>query len=150
MKNKTLLILTLVLHLLNNYLFAQLYDTSKVIDVVVMEEQSISIDENHVYDIVEKMPQFPAGNDGLLKHINKNLKYPSSAVKNNIQGIVYVSFIVEKDGTISDIKVLRTINDDLSAEAIRVISKFPRWIPGELNGKMVRVRYNLPIRFKLS
>jgi len=149
MKYKTLLIITMVIHLLNNHLFAQLYDSSRVIDVVV-EEQNISIDDNHVYDMVEKMPEFPEGNNGLLKHINKNLKYPPLAVENNIQGIVYVSFIVEKDGKISDIKVLRSINDDLSAEAIRVISKLPKWIPGEMNGKTVRVRYNLPIRFKLS
>lgn len=105
--------------------------------------------EKEPFIIVEDMPIFPGGNDEMFKFIDKQLIYPSSAMKNKIEGMVVCNFIVEIDGSISDITVVRSISDELDKEAIRIIKSFPKWIPGKQGGKAVKVKFTLPIKFTL-
>lgn len=103
-----------------------------------------------VFDVVEVMPQFPGGQIAMMKYIMENMKYPKQAMKEGIQGRVAVSFIVEKDGSISDVKPILSVHPLLNKEAVRVVKSMPKWTPGKQNGKPVRVRFNLPIMFKLN
>ena len=103
-----------------------------------------------VFDVVEVMPQFPGGQIAMLKYIMENMKYPEQAMKEGIQGRVAVRFIVEKDGSISDVKPILSVHPLLNKEAIRVVKSMPKWTPGKQNGKPVRVRFNLPVMFKLN
>lgn len=103
-----------------------------------------------VFDVVEVMPQFPGGQIAMLKYIMENIKYPEQAMKEGIQGRVAVRFIVEKDGSISDVKPILSVHPLLNKEAVRVVESMPKWTPGKQNGKPVRVRYNLPVMFKLN
>jgi len=103
-----------------------------------------------VFDVVEVMPQFPGGQIAMLQYIMENMKYPKQAMKEGIQGRVAVSFIVEKDGSISDVKPILSVHPLLNKEAVRVVKSMPKWTPGKQNGKPVRVRFNLPIMFKLN
>lgn len=103
-----------------------------------------------VFDVVEVMPQFPGGQIAMLKYIMENMKYPEQAMKEGIQGRVAVRFIVEKDGSISDVKPILSVHPLLNKEAVRVVKSMPKWTPGKQNGKPVRVRFNLPIMFKLN
>ncbi len=111
------------------------------------QDDSPNISPNDkVFTIVQQQPKFPGDiNRWLLDHIN----YPQQAKMDNIQGTVYVSFIVEEDGSVSNVKVLRGVDNNLDNEALRVVNMMPRWTPGMQNGHMVRVQYNLPIRFTL-
>ena len=102
-----------------------------------------------VFDVVEVMPQFPGGQIAMLQYLMKNIKYPEQAVKEGIQGRVTVRFIVEKDGSISDVKPVLSVHPLLNKEAVRVVESMPKWSPGKHNGKPVRVRFNLPVMFKL-
>ena len=102
-----------------------------------------------VFDIVEVMPQFPGGQIAMLQYIMENMKYPEQAMKEGIQGRVTVRFIVEKDGSISDVKPVLSVHPLLNKEAVRVVKSMPKWTPGKQNGKPVRVRFNLPVMFKL-
>ena len=101
------------------------------------------------YCIVEMMPQYPGGLAAMLKYIRENIKYPEQAMKERIQGRVTVSFIVEKDGSISNVKAVRSVHPLLDKEAVRMVKSMPKWSPGKNNGKPVRVRFNLPVMFKL-
>lgn len=103
-----------------------------------------------VFDVVEVMPQFPGGQIAMMKYIMENMKYPKQAMKEGIQGRVAVRFIVEKDGSISDVKPILSVHPLLNKEAVRVVKSMPKWTPGKQNGKPVRVRFNLPIMFKLN
>lgn len=103
-----------------------------------------------VYDMPEQMPQFPGGADAMEHFIKANLKYPTAAKEKNIQGKVYVSFIVEKDGSISEVVVRRGVHPLLDDEAVRVIKMMPNWKPGSMRGRKVRVRHTIPITFVLS
>lgn len=105
---------------------------------------------NMVYDVVEVMPQYPGGQIAMLKYIMKNIKYPKQIMEEGIQGRVTVSFIVEKDGRVSNVRLLRSVQPSLDKEAIRVVKSMPKWTPGKQNGKPVRVRFNLPVMFKLN
>lgn len=105
---------------------------------------------NMVFDVVEVMPQYPGGQIAMMKYIMENMKYPKQAMKEGIQGRVAVSFIVEKDGSISDVKPILSVHPLLNKEAVRVVKSMPKWTPGKQNGKPVRVRFNLPIMFKLN
>lgn len=105
---------------------------------------------NMVYDVVEVMPQFPGGQIAMLKYIMENIKYPKQIMEEGIQGRVTVSFIVEKDGRVSNVRLLRSVQPSLDKEAIRVVKSMPKWTPGKHNGKPVRVRFNLPVMFKLN
>lgn len=102
-----------------------------------------------VFDVVEVMPQFPGGQIAMLQYLMKNIKYPEQAMKEGIQGRVTVRFIVEKDGSISDVKPVLSVHPLLNKEAVRVVKSMPKWSPGKHNGKPVRVRFNLPVMFKL-
>ena len=103
-----------------------------------------------VFDVVEVMPQFPGGQIAMLKYIMENMKYPEQAMKEGIQGRVAVRFIVEKDGSISDVKPILSVHPLLNKEAVRVVESMPKWSPGKQNGKPVRVRFNVPVMFKLN
>jgi TonB family protein len=103
-----------------------------------------------VYTVVEQMPEFPDGNKGLQKFIMNSVKYPPEAVEKGIQGKVFVSFIVNKDGSVSDAKVIRGVGQLLDAEALRVVNSMPKWTPGKQNGKIVPVQFTVPINFVLQ
>ncbi|MBR2178590.1 MAG: energy transducer TonB [Paludibacteraceae bacterium] len=110
-------------------------------------------DNNDAEDAVytpEKGPEFPGGTDALFKFLSSNLKYPSDAKKEGVQGRVICQFTVNKDGSISDIQVLRSVYPSLDREAVRVISIMPKWEPGEQRGKKVKCKFTMPIVFKLS
>jgi protein TonB len=106
--------------------------------------------ENKVFDVVEQMPSFPGGNAALMEYLQNNVKYPVVAQENGVQGRVVVSFVVEKDGSITDVKVVRSVDPSLDKEAARVVKSMPRWIPGKQNGSAVRVKYNVPVSFRLQ
>ena len=106
--------------------------------------------ENKVFDVVEQMPSFPGGPSALMKYLSENVKYPVVAQENGVQGRVVVSFVVEKDGHITDVKVVRSVDPSLDKEAARVVKGMPSWIPGKQNGSAVRVKYNVPVSFKLQ
>jgi len=107
-------------------------------------------DSDEVFRIVEVMPSFPGGNDMMMAFLKTITVYPDSARLNNIEGTVYVSFIVGKDGHLSDIYLVRGKNKFLDAEALRVVRLMPAWIPGRQNDKNVRVQFTLPIKFTLK
>ncbi|HEX5001857.1 MAG TPA: TonB family protein [Bacteroidia bacterium] len=98
----------------------------------------------------EKMPEFPGGLDELVRYLSKEIKYPNKARKNSVQGLVMVRFIVNKDGSVSDIKIVKSVDERLDSEAVRVVQNMPHWDPGTQDGESVRVVFNLPIRFKLK
>ena len=102
--------------------------------------------EEKVYEVVEQMPSFPGGQEALMTYINNNIKYPDEVCG---QGRVVVSFIVEKDGSITNATIRRSVDPAFDREALRVISSMPKWIPGKNNGRKVRVRFNVPVQFKL-
>lgn len=106
--------------------------------------------EETVFTVVEVMPKYPGGQDAMIKYLSENIKYPENARKNGIQGRVFVTYVVEKNGDISDVRILRGVNEELDAEALRVVSSMPAWSPGKQRGEAVRVQFNLPINFKLD
>lgn len=95
-------------------------------------------------------PKYPGGGDSLLYFLAKTIKYPEAARENNIQGIVIASFVVERKGTISDIQIVESVSPEIDKETIRVLKKMPRWEPGRINGIPIRVRYTVPVRFRLE
>jgi len=103
-----------------------------------------------IYTVADQMPQFPGGDDSLRAHLRKELKYPLINRDEDIQGTVYVTFVVAKTGDITNVKVLRGIGGGFDEEAVRVVKSMPRWIPGKQNGVAVAVQFNLPIKFSLQ
>ncbi|MCQ2114045.1 MAG: energy transducer TonB [Bacteroidaceae bacterium] len=103
-----------------------------------------------VYDVVEKMPQFEGGDSVMVAWLNEHINYPKIAEFRKIEGRVFVRFIVEKDGSIGEIQLARSVDPWLDQEAMRVVKSMPKWIPGKQNGKPVRVWYTLPVHFKLN
>ena len=103
-----------------------------------------------VFDVVEEMPSFPGGNGALMSYLNGNTKYPVVAQENGVQGKVIISFVVERDGSISDVKVARSVDPSLDREAQRVVKSMPKWKPGKQNGSAVRVKYTVPVVFRLQ
>ena len=108
------------------------------------------VDEEKVYDVVEQMPSFPGGTAAMMEFIKRTKVYPVSALKQNIQGRVIITFIVEKDGSLTNAKVIKSVHPALDKEALRVVKKMPKWMPGKQNGNAVRVKYVLPITFRLK
>ncbi len=106
--------------------------------------------ENKVFDVVEQMPSFPGGQGALMQYLANNIKYPVVAQENGVQGRVVVSFVVERDGSITDVQVVRSVDPSLDREAQRVVKSMPKWIPGKQNGQAVRVKYNVPVSFRLQ
>ena len=106
--------------------------------------------EKVIFQVVEQMPEFPGGMQKAMEFLGKNSKYPVAAQEAKIEGRVIVQFVVERDGSVSDVKVMRGVNPELDAEAIRVVSMMPKWIPGKQRGKAVAVKYTMPIMFRLQ
>lgn len=106
--------------------------------------------ENTIFEVVEQMPTYPGGMEALMKFINTNVRYPQIAHTNGTQGRVIAQFVVEKDGSISNVKVIRSVSAELDGEAIRVLATMPKWIPGTHKGVPVRVNYSVPVSFRLS
>jgi protein TonB len=105
---------------------------------------------NKVFDVVEEMPHFPGGAAALKAFLSSNTKYPVVAQENGVQGRVIVSFVVERDGSITDVRVVRSVDPSLDREASRVVRSMPRWSPGKQNGSAVRVKYTVPVVFRLQ
>lgn len=114
------------------------------------EAPADSTAKEEVFMVAEQMPEFPGGMKELLKFLQDNLKYPENAMKNNVQGRVIVQFVVEKDGTPTEFKVARSVDPDLDAEALRVLQTMPKWKPGMQRGEVVRVKFTVPVSFKLQ
>ena len=105
---------------------------------------------NKVFDVVEEMPSFPGGQGALMSFLSSNIKYPVVAQENGVQGRVIVGFVVERDGSITDVKVMRSVDPSLDREAQRVVKAMPKWKPGKQNGSAVRVKYTVPVVFRLQ
>ena len=105
---------------------------------------------NKVFDVVEQMPSYPGGTGALMSYLNSNIKYPVVAQENGVQGRVIVGFVVERDGSITDVNILKSVDPSLDREAARVVRSMPRWTPGKQNGQAVRVKYNVPVTFRLQ
>lgn len=127
-------------------------DDKKVQEIIAVPVQVEEEDpeENVVFQVVENMPEFPGGRKALMEYLAENIKYPSIAAENNIQGRVVCQFTVWKDGSIKDIVVARGIDPSLDREAIRVVQSMPKWAPGKQRGKAVNCRFTLPIVFRLQ
>ena len=117
-------------------------------DEIIVEKKEP--EKEKVFVAVEQMPQFLGGDAELMKFLSKNIKYPTMAMENNIQGRVVVQFVVTKTGAIGEVKVIRSVDRDLDREAIRVCKSLPNFIPGKMNGQAVNVWYTLPVNFKLQ
>ena len=120
----------------------------KIKEAVAQPEPKPEVEK--VFDVVEQMPSFPGGPSALMEWLSNNVKYPVVAQENGVQGRVVVSFVVERDGSITDVKVVRGVDPSLDKEASRVVKAMPRWIPGKQNGSAVRVKYNVPVAFRLQ
>ena len=107
-------------------------------------------EENKIFDVVEEQPSFPGGDGALMQWLRDNIKYPVIAAENGIEGRVIVQFVVSKTGSISDVRVARSVDPSLDKEAVRVVSSMPNWTPGKQNGSAVNVRFTLPVTFKLQ
>ena len=108
------------------------------------------VEDNKVFDVVEQKPMFPGGDAALMQWLSSNIKYPVIAAENGVQGRVVCQFVVEKDGSVSGVTVVKSIDPSLDKEAVRVIKSMPKWTPGKQNGQNVRVKYTLPVQFKLQ
>ena len=113
------------------------------------EKENAAINEDMIYRDVEEMPSFPEGQDGVFGYISKNIHYPVVAEENGIQGRVLVSFIIEKDGSLTDFVIEKSVDPSLDKEAIRLVRSMPKWNPGKKDGQSVNVKYTLPITFRL-
>ena len=126
-------------------------DQQEVIEEYVpVEVEEEEVVEQEIFQIVEEMPSFPGGEAKLMEYVAKNIKYPQIARETGIQGRVFVGFVVEPDGSISNVKLLRGIGGGCDEEAMRVIKSLPKWKPGKQRGKAVRVSYQIPVFFKLQ
>ena len=124
-------------------------------DYKVLKASDISVEKriygpDEVRDVTEKRPSFPGGMGALMQYLKGNVDYPIEALKENIGGRVVVAFIVEKDGSLSDVRIAKSVHPLLDAEAIRVVSSMPKWNPGLENGNPVRVKYTIPVTFRLE
>lgn len=113
-------------------------------------DDSTTSDNEKVYQVVGQQPNFPGGKEELFKYLAYNMIYPADAAKNKVEGRVLVTFVIEHDGSISNVNVVNSVYPSLDKEAIMVVSEMPKWIPGKANGKTVRVKYTIPITFRLS
>ena len=108
------------------------------------------VEETKIFTVVEQMPLFPGGDAALMAYLRDNIHYPTVAAENGVQGRVVVGFVVERDGSITDVNVLRSVDPSLDREAMRVVKGMPRWTPGKQNGSAVRVKYQVPVTFRLQ
>ena len=117
---------------------------------VIAQPEPPTAEETKVVAVVEQMPSFPGGQSALLQYLSSNIKYPVVAEENGVQGRVIVTFVVEKDGSITDVRVVKSVDPSLDKEAQRVVKSMPKWIPGKQNGSAVRVKYTVPVTFRLQ
>lgn len=130
---------------------AQVDEDTKNIEITPVQfEEEEEEEDVQIFTVVENDPEFPGGMEALYKYLAQNIKYPQLARDNNITGKVYVTFVVERDGSIANPRVLRDIGGGCGAEAIRVVKSMPKWTPGKQRGKAVRVQFNLPVNFQLQ
>lgn len=132
----------------NNYM--ERFPSRTVIERSRPEPEYENYEDNQVYETVDQQPTFPGGQSALLQWLGQTVHYPAMAEEQGIQGRVVVSLVIEKDGSISNIKVARGVDPLLDKEAVRVVKSMPRWTPGRLNGQAVRVKYNVPITFSVQ
>ena len=125
-------------------------DQKEVKPVEMPNAMKVEKAEKEAFDVVEQMPQFPGGPSALMQFLSQNVKYPAEAHKAGVEGRVIATFIVEKDGSITNARIARSVHPSLDAEALRVIGSMPNWMPGMQNGEPVRVKYTVPITFKLQ
>lgn len=125
-------------------------DETEMEEYIPPEDDDEEIVEAEIFTVVEAMPEFPGGMAKLMGYLGSNIKYPPFAKETNIQGRVFINFVVEPNGSISNVKVLRGIGGGCDEEAIRVVESMPNWKPGMQRGKPVRVSYNLPVKFTLQ
>lgn len=122
----------------------------KAVEEIATPEPPKHEEETKVFDVVEQMPSFPGGQAALMQYLSSHVKYPAVAEENGIQGRVTVQFVVEKDGSVSDVKTMKSVDPSLDKEAERVVKSMPKWIPGKQNGSAVRVKYFVPVVFRLQ
>lgn len=122
-------------------------ESNEVPDTVIQYNQPES---DRVFSVVEQMPSFPGGMGAMMQYLSSNIKYPKEAEKKGIQGRVLLSFIVQTDGSITDVRISKSVDPSLDKEAIRVVKSMPKWIPGRQNGEPVRVKYTFPVTFRLQ
>lgn len=119
-------------------------------DIAAPEPPKHVVEETKIFTVVEQMPMYPGGDAALMGYLRDNIKYPTVAAENGVQGRVVVGFVVERDGSITDVKILRGVDPSLDREAMRVVKSMPRWNPGKQNGSAVRVKYQVPVSFRLQ
>lgn len=117
---------------------------------IAAREPPKHVEETKVFTVVEQMPMFPGGDAALMSYLANNIHYPTVAAENGVQGRVVVGFVVERDGSITDVRILRGVDPSLDREAMRVVKSMPRWTPGKQNGSAVRVKYQVPVAFRLQ
>ena len=126
----------------------QLTEIPKYVPPALVEEEEVA--EAEIFTVVESPPAFPVGDEARIRYLTENIKYPQMARESSIQGTVYVTFVVERTGAVTDVRVLRGIGGGCDEEAIRVIKGMPKWAPGKQRGKPVRVQFTMPIKFTLA
>ena len=119
-------------------------------DIAATEPPKHVVEETKIFITVEQMPMYPGGDGALLGYLRDNIHYPTVAAENGVQGRVVVGFVVERDGSITDVKILRGVDPSLDREAMRVVKSMPKWTPGKQNGSAVRVKYQVPVSFRLQ
>jgi len=125
-------------------------DETVVEEYIPPSDDDEEVVEAEIFTVVESMPSFPGGMGELMKFLGQNINYPTLAKESGIQGRVFINFVVEPNGSISNVKVLRGIGGGCDEEAVRVVKSMPKWSPGKQRGKPVRVSYNLPVKFTLQ
>ena len=119
-------------------------------DIAAPEPPKHVVEETKIFTVVEQMPMFPGGDGALMGYLRDNIHYPTVAAENGVQGRVVVGFVVERDGSITDVNILRGVDPSLDREAMRVVKSMPKWTPGKQNGSAVRVKYQVPVSFRLQ
>lgn len=119
-------------------------------DIAAPEPPKHVDEETKIFTVVEQMPMYPGGDGALMGYLRDNIHYPTVAAENGVQGRVVVGFVVERDGSITDVKILRGVDPSLDREAMRVVKNMPKWTPGKQNGSAVRVKYQVPVSFRLQ
>lgn len=119
-------------------------------DIAAPEPPKHVVEETKIFTVVEQVPMFPGGDGALMGYLRDNIHYPTVAAENGVQGRVVVGFVVERDGSITDVNILRGVDPSLDREAMRVVKSMPKWTPGKQNGSAVRVKYQVPVSFRLQ
>ena len=139
--------------------FCQIIDDKDVVDTLICPEPEIGCilpttefdpEEEDFIMISDEEPEFPGGTSALLEYFRNSIEYPQDALKDSIEGRVIVNFIIEEDGSITDPKVLKSISPSVDAEALRIVSQMPKWKPAKQKGKSIRIRYTVPIAFRIT